>query len=94
MNIDPKQIARMISEDPDEVVPSDHFDDTEDEYVAEPGFCDGCLRDIDYDFLNECEKCGYWWCQICMGKRSGFDYNYYGVRQDMISCPNCIKNKS
>ena len=31
MNIDPKQIAKMISEDPD--VPSDHFDDTEDEYI-------------------------------------------------------------
>jgi len=32
MNIDPKKIARMISEDPNEVAPSDHFDDTEDEY--------------------------------------------------------------
>jgi (p)ppGpp synthase/HD superfamily hydrolase len=35
MKIDPKKIARMISEDPD--VPSDpdfsHFDDTEDEYM-------------------------------------------------------------
>jgi hypothetical protein len=30
--IDPKKIARMISEDPDEVAPSNHFDDTEDEY--------------------------------------------------------------
>ena len=35
MKIDPKQIARMISEDPDGVVPSNHFDDTEDEYVGE-----------------------------------------------------------
>ena len=32
MEIDPKQIARMITEDPDEVAPSDHFDDFEDEY--------------------------------------------------------------
>jgi len=32
MKIDPKKIARMITEDPDEVVPSDHFDDFEDEY--------------------------------------------------------------
>jgi hypothetical protein len=30
MKIDPKKIAKMISEDPN--VPSDHFDDTEDEY--------------------------------------------------------------
>jgi len=30
------ELAKMISEDPDEVVPSDHFDDTEDEYRAEP----------------------------------------------------------
>ena len=35
MKIDPKQIARMITEDPDEIAPSDHFDDTEDEYVDE-----------------------------------------------------------
>ena len=34
MKIDPKKIARMISEDPN--VPSDHFDDTEDEYKTEP----------------------------------------------------------
>jgi len=32
MNVDPKKIARMITEDPNEVVPSDHFDDFEDEY--------------------------------------------------------------
>tara|TARA_R110000765_G_scaffold405065_1_gene501549 strand:+ start:254 stop:733 length:480 start_codon:yes stop_codon:yes gene_type:complete len=32
MKIDPKKIARMITEDPDEVAPSDHFDDFEDEY--------------------------------------------------------------
>ena len=31
MNIDPKKIAKMISEDPD-VAPDDHFDDTEDEF--------------------------------------------------------------
>jgi hypothetical protein len=36
MKIDPQKIARMISEDPNEVVPSNHFDDTEDEYKAEP----------------------------------------------------------
>ena len=41
MNIDPKKIARMITEDPDEVAPSDHFDDTEDEYVDDdPNFPD------------------------------------------------------
>ena len=32
MNIDPKKIAKMISEDPDEVNP---FDDTEDEFASE-----------------------------------------------------------
>jgi hypothetical protein len=32
MKIDPEKIARMITEDPDEVAPSDHFDDFEDEY--------------------------------------------------------------
>jgi hypothetical protein len=36
MTIDPKQIARMITEDPNEVVPSNHFDDTEDEYEEVP----------------------------------------------------------
>jgi hypothetical protein len=35
MNIDPKKIARMITEDPNEVVPSDHFDDFEDEYMPD-----------------------------------------------------------
>ena len=35
MNIDPQKIARMISEDPNEVAPGDHFDDTEDEYMDE-----------------------------------------------------------
>jgi len=39
MKIDPKKIARLISEDPN--VPSDHFDDTEDEYVDDdPNFPD------------------------------------------------------
>ena len=33
MKIDPKQIAKMITEDP-YVAPSDHFDDTEDEHSA------------------------------------------------------------
>ena len=56
MNIDPKKIARMISEDPDEVAPGDHFDDTEDEYIdPDTGpICDICgirynpnRRDID-----------------------------------------------
>ena len=37
MNINPKKIARLISEDPD-VAPGDHFDDTEDEYVSLPDF--------------------------------------------------------
>ena len=86
MTIDPQKIARMISEDPNEVVPSDHFDDTEDEYVDEPGWCDGCLRDIDYNFLDECKNCCYWWCEICMGKRSGFDYD---LKNHMSFCPNC-----
>ena len=36
MNVDPKQIARMITEDPDEVAPNDHFDDFEDEYTDAP----------------------------------------------------------
>tara|TARA_R110000751_G_scaffold93925_2_gene183319 strand:- start:324 stop:818 length:495 start_codon:yes stop_codon:yes gene_type:complete len=31
-DVDPKKIAKMISEDPDEVAPDDHFDDFEDEY--------------------------------------------------------------
>ena len=44
MNIDPEKIARMITEDPDEVVPSDHFDDFEDEYEDEDAgpICDTC----------------------------------------------------
>ena len=33
-DVDPEKIARMITEDPNEVVPSDHFDDFEDEYKA------------------------------------------------------------
>jgi len=41
MKIDPKKIARMITEDPNEVVPSDHFDDFEDEYGV-PGVVADC----------------------------------------------------
>jgi len=47
MKIDPKQIARMITEDPNEVVPSDHFDDFEDEYESN-----------DDEFDGECDWCG------------------------------------
>ena len=88
MKIDPKQIAKMITEDPDEVNPLDNI---EDEFEEELGFCDGCLRSVDYDDLWDCEKCGYWWCEICTGKRSGFNFTgdlADGV--DMSSCPNCI----
>ena len=92
-----------ITEDPNEVNP---LDDIEDEYEEELGFCDGifqdrqyCSPDIDigegaigYDSLTDCEKCGYWWCEICIEKRSGFDFgrlgdpDAYGI---MASCPNC-----
>ena len=37
MNIDPQKIARMISEDPNEVPDFSHFDDTEDEYINNSG---------------------------------------------------------
>ena len=42
MNIDPKKIARMITEDPNEIAPSDHFDDTEDEYIDDENSCAWC----------------------------------------------------
>jgi len=31
-DVDPEKIVRMITEDPDEIAPSDHFDDFQDEY--------------------------------------------------------------
>jgi len=103
MNIDPKKIAKIISEDPDEVASDNHFDDTEDEYVDDPGFCDGCLRDSSYDLLSECQKCGYWWCEACISK-GNFDWEEKNVRWPGVlpetsivvvsSCPNCINNKT
>jgi len=88
MNIDPKQIAKMITEDPDEVNP---LDNVEDEFEDGLGFCDGCFRDIDYNFLDECENCGKWWCEICMGGRSGFVWSRAEapLKNYMSSCPNC-----
>jgi len=83
-DVDPKKIAKMISEDPDEINP---LDDITNEFEGELGFCDGCLRDIDYNSLSVCENCGWWWCEICMGRRSGFDYR----QADMSSCPNCAE---
>tara|TARA_R110000765_G_scaffold10110_1_gene31453 strand:+ start:320 stop:670 length:351 start_codon:yes stop_codon:yes gene_type:complete len=41
------KIARMITEDPDEVVPSDHFDDFEDEYEDYDYYCDNCNAGFD-----------------------------------------------
>jgi hypothetical protein len=99
MNINPKQIAKMISEDPNEIdYEVNPLDDTEDEYVAEPGFCDGCLRDRSYDDLGECQKCGHWWCDRCMVSNSYFDWEeeaaatHSGGRDPFLhpsSCPNC-----
>ena len=87
MTVDPKQIAKMITEDPDGVNPLDNI---RDEYEEELGFCDGCLRDIDYDSLTACEKCGYWWCETCEVRRSGFDYGRRGDPDAyMTSCPLC-----
>jgi len=55
MKIDPKKIARMITEDPNEVVPSDHFDDFEDEYGG-PRACDVCERPREEELL-QCDIC-------------------------------------
>ena len=91
-DVDPKTIAKMISEDPDEINP---LDDITDEFEAELGFCDGCLKDIDYNFLSNCEICGYWWCEICEERRSGFDHRQVDLKNDahaqihISSCPNC-----
>ena len=67
----------MISEDPDEVAPSDHFDDTEDEYVDEewsgdstpchkckiPVFEGGATRESGVG--QYCESCDTMWCGDC-----------------------------
>jgi len=49
MKIDPKKIAKLISEDPN-VAPDDHFDDFEDEYI-DPDAEDA----VD---MAECGNCG------------------------------------
>ena len=71
MKIDPKQIARMITEDPDEVAPSDHFDDFEDEYEHDMGeyvFCSSCNTEFDASAhsLELCENCESAWCERCL----------------------------
>jgi hypothetical protein len=58
MKIDPKQMAKMISEDPDEVNP---FDDTEDEFVSEDDYSleieeMDLFGEIIADYLNRAKR--------------------------------------
>ena len=63
MEIDPKQIAKMITEDPNEVNP---LDDIRDEYEEEYAFCSNC--DVDLYGLPQymCENCESAWCERCL----------------------------
>jgi len=106
MKIDPKKIARMISEDPN-VAPDDHFDDTEDEYVDEewsgdstpcykckiPVFEGGLTRESGLG--QYCESCNTMWCGDCAEAavaqtRLSFD-DYYGNGVH-TKCPNCAED--
>jgi hypothetical protein len=67
MKIDPKKIARMISEDPDEVNP---FDDTEDEFTSDSvcTLCDedvGPIDDTQRTGTAPCAGCGRNICASC-----------------------------
>ena len=65
MKIDPNKIAKMITEDPDEVNPLDNI---EDEFEEEYAFCSNC--DVEYIAatapLELCENCGSAWCERCL----------------------------
>ena len=104
MKIDPKKIARMISEDPD-VAPDDHFDDTEDEYI-DPNACRYCGKDatdsvwhLPYHdgHMMRCDECDICACDGCISNLKGAeewnidaDYDGESWTQD-VSCPDCSR---
>ena len=100
MNIDPKQIAKMISEDPD-VASGDHFNDTEDEYV-DPDACRYCgkketLSSAMLNYMIRCGRCDISACDGCISNLKGAeewnidaDYDGESFRQDVL-CPNCSR---
>jgi len=99
MGIDPKQIARMITEDPDEVNPLDNI---EDEFVPEGhDFCSGCAKSYWSGEMFYC-RCDSPWCDKCVDKSKRFDVEGYesfnwsdpedAIQTDltrMIECPTC-----
>jgi hypothetical protein len=88
------QIAKMITEDPDEVNP---LDNTEDKF-EDPDSCDRPCHKCGSFFVADvgqyCESCDTMWCNDCAQAavaqtRLGFDDHYgNGVH---TACPNCTK---
>jgi len=99
--LDPKQIARMISEDPNEVAPENPFDDTEDEYI-DPDACRYCgkkenLSSSMLDYMMRCDGCDISACDGCISNLKGAeewhidaDYDGESFRQNVL-CPNCSR---
>ena len=99
MNIDPKQIAKMITEDPDEVNPLDNI---EDRFGPT---CDVCEAELEgdgseLDFL-QCEYCSAKICDVCAYHHGHHDledlqrqhYNadrWYINVSGLHACPDCI----
>jgi len=101
MAIDPKQIAKMITEDPDEVNPLDNI---EDRYLPT---CDICgnedpniLRAFEADNMPEfpdddvdlhrCEMCRQTEiCEPCIRSLKLYDDKFGG----QLICPNCKKSE-
>ena len=100
--LNPKQIAKMISEDPDEIdYEVNPFDDTEDEYI-DPNACRYCGKDATdsalwYGYMVRCDKCDICACDGCISNLKGAeewnidaDYDGESWTQD-VSCPDCSR---
>ena len=101
MKIDPKQIAKMITEDPDEVNPLDNI---EDEFVRKDYiiWCDYCEEEYTeedeewYGPLTKCENCGASWCGSCLPEgdtwrqRVGKTGHRHTISDNLLlTCPLC-----
>ena len=59
MEIDPKQIAKMITEDPDEVNPLDNIEDEYEKSPCDEG-CDDCMA---WALIHRCDICDGCYCR-------------------------------
>jgi hypothetical protein len=97
MIIDPKQIAKMITEDPNEVNP---LDDTRDRFDVEgEDECNECFELFQADRSGAvCEECEAHYCESCEVLETFDEYDSYfdsdTNRSVLMGCPNCSHNTS